>query len=68
MRLQVEGDIPICELCEEATARWICLIDGGDRINDAGYAEATAYERMLCDDCRAEETVYQEELIEGIVL
>lgn len=44
-----------CEVCG-SPARWTCLVDGGDTINDAGYAEARGERRvMLCDDCRDED-------------
>lgn len=57
-----------CEVCG-SPARWTCLVDGGDTINDAGYAEARGERRvMLCDDCRDEANADTEALIEDVVL
>jgi hypothetical protein len=41
-----------CEVCDDADAVWVCLLDGGDRIGANGYAEATAYYRATCDGCK----------------
>lgn len=39
----------LCHFCDDP-AEWVATVDGGDRIGDSGFAEATAYERPLCGE------------------
>lgn len=47
-----ENEKPVCELCDDADACWVVLVDTGDHINDSGWSEAGAAYMVACDGCK----------------